>query len=216
MNVMNITDLLTTNGVLGAFITGLIGPLTVYLVRQYVTGAKRKHTERYKEFSFTIKNQNLVNTSLNSLQEHYSVDRVWICQFHNGGNFWPGNQSMKKISVMFESTAAGVSTDIMKMQNIPVSFFSSIIEQMIERNTYSHLIIKEVKDNALRCYWESRGVGLVYIFPIYNLKELLIGMMCVEQLDEDCVLDQEKCHGLSDSAKQLSGYIVNLSTRQEF
>lgn len=213
---MNIKDLLTSNVVLAAFITGLIGPLTVFIVRQYITGLKRKSNEKYKEFSFTIKNQNLINNTLNTLQEQYNVDRVWICQFHNGGNFWPGNQSMKKISVMFESTAAGVSTDIMKMQNIPVSFFSSIIESMIDSHTYSHFITSNIKDNALRCYWESRGVRLVYIFPIYNLKDLLIGMMCIEQLDNNSLLDEEKCHSLHDCAKQLSGYVVNLTTKQEF
>lgn len=213
---MSFTNLLNDNSVLAAFITGLGGPLTVYLVQQYVARTKRKNSERYKEFSFTIKNQNLVNNTLNSLQEQYSVDRIWICQFHNGGNFWPGNQSMKKLSVTFESTAAGVSTDIMKMQNIPVSFFSAIIENMIDTDHYSCLIVRDIKDNALRCYWESRGVNLVYIFPIYNLKSLLVGMMCVEQMDETCTLDEDKCSGLDDSAKQLSGYIVNLSTQRQY
>jgi hypothetical protein len=117
---------------------------------------------------------------------------------------------------MFESTAAGISTDIMKMQNIPVSFFSAIIENMIDTDHFLNLVVKDIKDNALRCYWESRGVNLVYIFPIYSLKNLLIGMMCVEQMDESNLLSEEVCTRLNNNSKQLSGYIANLSNQREY
>ena len=121
---------------------------------------------------------------------------------------------MKKLSVTFESTALGVSTDIMQMQSIPVSFFSGVLDKMMDDESYITLTMDKLKDNALRSYWSSRGVMSVCLFPIYCLDKMLVGLMCVELLDVSSSLTSQQCTELYDEAKKLSGYIVNIAIQK--
>jgi hypothetical protein len=200
---------------IASFITGVLGPMIVIYVRYLVRKKNIQLNAKQKEFNFIVKNQNIINDTLNSLQEKYSIDRLWVCQFHNGGNFWPGNQSMKKLSVVFESTAPNISADIMKMQNIPVSFFSGLIQKMMSEHNYIALNISDIKDNALRYYWESRGVALVYLYPIYCYDNMLVGLLGVEQTNKH-TLSKVVCEEIFDEAKTLSGYIANVVVKDTY
>ena len=200
---------------IAAFISGVIGPMLIMWLKTRTINKKVIDYNKQREIDFVVKNQDIINTALNNLQEKYSVDRVWICQFHNGGNFWPGNQSMKKLSVIFESTAANISTDFMKMQNIPVSFFSGLIQQMILTSEPIHLCTNDIKDNALKHYWESRGVALVYLYPIRCLDDMLVGIMGVEQVNEHDTLTSEVSREMFNESIRLSGYIASVVVKKD-
>lgn len=194
-----------------ALITAVLGPLAILVFRYYFFKKRTLTALKREEFNSTVKNHNTINNLLNALQEQHKLDRILICQFHNGGNFWPGNQSMKKMSATFESTAPGISTDLMKMQSVPVSFFSGVLETMLENDAISTLSIDNIKDNALRYFWESRGVELVYVFPIYCLDHLLVGVLMIEQIGSSQPITTEILSKLHDEAKRLSGYIVHVA-----
>jgi len=199
-------ELLSNTALLGIIITGILGPICVIYFKHVFYQKKTLSVLKKEEFNLTVRNQNIINNSLNQLQEQLSIDRLIVFQFHNGGNFWPNNQSMKKMSVTFESTAPSISTDIFKMQNIPVSFFSGVLESMIDSDNHAFFNIQKVKDNALRFYWESRGVSCVYLFPVQNLEGLLVGILGVEQT-HNTLLSAESIHKLSDESKRMSGYL---------
>lgn len=199
-------DLNLLISIAGAVITGALGPILVVKYKQ--SAFKNKNNiKKQEEFTIAVRNQNIINSSLNALQEQYGLDRIMIMQFHNGGNFWPGNQSMKKMSVQYESTAPGVSSHILALQNTPVSFFSGVLQNMIEHNSYVMLDISKVKDNALRSFWECRGVTIVYLFPILGLDNLLLGLLISEQTTENSHISQGTIKMLEDESKKLSGYI---------
>jgi len=199
-----------------AIITGILGPLIVLALRYFLQNNKNANKKKQQEFDFIVKNQDIINNRLNILQEELGLDRVWVCQFHNGGNFWPGNQSMKKLSVIFESTDSCVSTDIMKMQNIPVSFFSGLIQQFVTENkNFIELQVEKIKDNALRSYWSTRGVECVYLYPIYCMDQMLVGLMGVEQTNTDKRLTNDTTSQLCDESKKLSGYIANVVVKRD-
>ena len=113
-----------------AFLTGVLGPISLVFVKHKLFRKDKEIEKRKKDFQQSLEIQDLINKSLNNLQQKFNLDRLWIAQFHNGGNFWPGNKSMKKMSMTFESTAPGVSTDLMKMQNLPVSFLYPIFKKL--------------------------------------------------------------------------------------
>jgi hypothetical protein len=210
-NSMNIgelhIDLNTILSIVGVLITGIVGPIVLVRYKQNVY-KNNTNFRKQEEFNLALKNQSTINESLNNLQETLDINRILITQFHNGGNFWPGNQSMKKMSVTYESTSRGTAADILKIQNVPVSFFSGILQDLISATQPVFLNIKEIKDNALRYFWENRGVELVYLFPILGLDNLLLGILIVEQTNEHLTLSETSIHILSDEAKKLSGYIV--------
>ena len=196
-----------------AFLTGIIGPVLLVLVKHKLFRKDKQFEQRKKEFAKALEVQDLINTSLNNLQQKYNLDRLWIGQFHNGGNFYPGNKSMKKISMTFESTAPGVAADIMKMQNLPVSFLSPILQKLYQSGdtTGINIDVYTEEDYALRSFWETRGVQTVYLFPIKCLESDFIGIFGVDFVKRDGFVTDEVYDQLRAEALLLSGYVASLS-----
>lgn len=203
-----------------AFLTGILGPILLVYVKHKLFRKDKQFERRKKEFTKTLETQDLINTSLNKLQSKYNLDRLWIAQFHNGGNFWPGNKSMKKMSMTFESTAPGIAADIMKMQNLPVSFLSPILQRLTQEEVTGVTVdVYTEEDYALRSFWEARGVQTVYLFAIKCLETDFIGIFGVDFVKRDGFVTDEVYDQLRAEALLLSGYVASLSvessTRKE-
>lgn len=196
-----------------AFLTGVLGPILLVYLKHKLTKKDRIFERRKREFAKVIETQDLINTSLNNLQQKYNLDRLWIAQFHNGGNFYPGNKSMKKMSMTFESTAPGVAADVMKMQNLPVSFLSPILQKLYQESDTTGVTIDVYteEDYALRSFWETRGIQTVYLFPIKSLESDFIGIFGVDFVKRDGFVTDEVYDQLRAEALLLSGYVASLS-----
>jgi hypothetical protein len=195
-----------------AFLTGILGPILLVYVKHKLFKQTKQLERRKTEFKQSIEIQDKINTSLNQLQMKYNLDRLWIAQFHNGGNFWPGNKSMKKMSVTFESTAPGIATDILKMQNLPVSFLSSVLQKLTDTDVTGITIDTDTEeDHALRSFWESRGIHTVYLFPIKCLESDFIGVFGVDFIKRDGFITDEIYDHLRSEALILSGYVAAIS-----
>jgi len=195
-----------------AFLTGILGPILLVYVKHKLFRKDKEAEKRKKDFKHSLETQELINTSLNNLQQKFNLDRLWIAQFHNGGNFWPGNKSMKKMSITFESTAPGIAADIMKMQNLPVSFLSPVLQKLTDTNvTGINIDVYTEEDYALRSFWETRGVQTVYLFPIKCLESDFIGIFGVDFVKRDGFLTDEVYDQLRAEALILSGYVASIS-----
>jgi hypothetical protein len=196
-----------------AFLTGVLGPVALVFVKHKLFRKDKEMEKRKKDFQHALETQDLINTSLNNLQQKYNLDRLWIAQFHNGGNFYPGNKSMKKVSMTFESTAPGVAADIMKMQNLPVSFLSPILQKLYQESDTTGVTIDVYteEDYALRSFWETRGVQTVYLFPIKCLESDFIGIFGVDFVKRDGFVTDEVYDQLRAEALLLSGYVAAIS-----
>lgn len=199
-----------------AFLTGILGPIALVLVKHKLFRKNKDLEERKKDFRQSLETQDLINSSLNNLQSKYNLDRLWIAQFHNGGNFWPGNKSMKKMSMTFESTAPGIAADIMKMQNLPVSFLSPVLQKLnSDDGTGINIDVYTEEDYALRSFWEARGVQTVYLFPIKCLESDFIGIFGVDFVKRDGFLTDELYDQLRAEALLLSGYVALISVDKQ-
>lgn len=195
-----------------AFLTGILGPILLVLVKHKLFRKDKEMEKRKKDFKQSLEVQELINTSLNKLQLKYNLDRLWIAQFHNGGNFWPGNKSMKKMSMTFESTAPGIAADIMKMQNLPVSFLSPVLQKLNnEEATGISIDMYTEEDYALRSFWETRGIQTVYLFPIKCLESDFIGIFGVDFVKRDGFVTDDVYDQLRAEALLLSGYVASIS-----
>jgi len=198
-----------------AFLTGIIGPALVVYIKYVLSVRKiRDISKRRNDFNITIDIQQKINDTLNKLQSKYDLDRIWIAQFHNGGNFYPGNKSMKKMSATFESTKAGVSTDFMKLQNLPVSFFSSVLQRMNENQSGVIIETGETSDNAFKDFWLHRGVIRSYMFPIICLEGDFIGVLGVDFNSDIGKLSDELYMELEVESKILAGYVAIVSVEK--
>lgn len=195
-----------------AFLTGILGPVLLVLVKHKLFRSSKELEARKKDFRQALEIQERINTSLNTLQQKYNLDRLWIAQFHNGGNFYPGNKSMKKMSMTFESTAPGIAADIMKMQNLPVSFLSPVLQKLTDNDVTGITIDTYTEeDYALRSFWENRGVQTVYLFAIKCLESDFIGIFGVDFVKRDGFVTDEVYDQLRAEALLLSGYVAAIS-----
>ena len=113
----------------------------------------------------------------------------------------------------FESTAPGVAADIMKMQNLPVSFLSPILQKLYQESDTTGVTIDVYteEDYALRSFWETRGVQTVYLFPIKCLESDFIGILGVDFVKRDGFVTDEVYDQLRAEALLLSGYVAAIS-----
>jgi len=202
--------------VLVAFLTGIVGPMVLLYAKHLLNLRKEKdRSKRRDDFNITISVQQKINSTLNALQSKYDLDRVWIAQFHNGGNFYPGNKSMKKLSATFESTKPGISTDLMKLQNLPISFFSNVLTEM--NDTQSGVIVETdgSHENAFKDFWLHRGVHRSYMFPIICLEGDFIAILGIDFNHIDGRLSDELYKELEGEAKLLSGYVAIVSIEKK-
>jgi hypothetical protein len=199
---------------IAAFLTGIAGPLILTFMKHKLYVRTKQINRKNDDFIHTIETQELINSSLNKLQQKFDLDRIWVAQFHNGGNFYPGNKSMKKMSVTFESTAPGVAADIMKMQSLPVSFFSSALQKLNNGGESVMIDIHKEEDHALKSFWENRGVNVVYMLPIHCLEGGFIGMLCIDLIKTDEYLSDEIYKELKNEAILLSGYVAAIAVEK--
>ena len=82
-----------------AFITGVLGPVLLLFIKNKL----EKKPEKPDMVLETLKVSELVTTKLDSIKDELRSDRVWVAQFHNGGNFYPTGKSMAKFSIIYES-----------------------------------------------------------------------------------------------------------------
>jgi hypothetical protein len=206
---INLKDMIVP--VLVAFLTGIAGPVILTYIKHKLYVRTKEIKKKNDDFVTSIETQELINKSLNQLQEKFKLDRIWIAQFHNGGHFYPGNKSMKKMSVTFESTAPGVAADIMKMQSLPVSFFSSILQKLNNGEESVTVDVYKEDDHALRSFWTSKGTNAVYVYPIHCLEGGFIGILGVDLVKTDELLPEDVHKHLRNEAILLSGYVAALS-----
>ena len=198
-----------------AFLTGVAGPALVTYIKHKLNLKKAVELlKRRNDFNLTIDTQQKINKTLNEIQQKHGLDRIWIAQFHNGGNFYPGNKSMKKLSVTFESTKPGISTDILKLQNLPVSFFSSVLQIMNTEQIGYVVETENSHDNAFADFWVSRGITRSYLFPVICIEGGFIAVLGVDYINRNDTLPVELYEDLEIEAKLLSGYVAIVSVEK--
>jgi len=80
----------------GAFLSGVVGPILYLLIDRYISKQKESRQDKVRE---SIDNTCTINQELEEIMEEFGGDRVWISQFHNGGNFYPTGKSIQKFPI---------------------------------------------------------------------------------------------------------------------
>ena len=190
-----------------AFITGVVGPLLIILAKDYLNKRKVK-PDLVQE---TLKVSELVTSKIEHIKEEFKADRVWITQFHNGGNFYPTGKSMAKFSVMYETVGAGVNSIQSNFHNIPVNLFSKSINQLLENDIIE---IPDFKDEAISTFGlkyiaEESNCKSGYLFAIKSIDEKFIGTLGLDYTKRKTSLDMESINHLQVHATALGGVLMS-------
>ena len=189
--------------ILIAVLTAIIGPLLVTKYRHYL-----KQKENVDPIAYTIKLNREIDNELEILREELNCCRIWLSQFHNGGNFYPTGKSIQKFSTFYEHTAMNVSTIKEIFQNIPVSLFSKPFSELYENNM---LVIEDYKS----C--DTFGLGSIgkqlnnkstYIFALKNLNGHFLGTLGIDFCKRKKVLDEETLIELENKSAAI-GALLN-------
>jgi len=189
-----------------AFITGVISPVTVILLKNRLD--KKNKPDMVEE---ALQVSELVTTKIDEIREGLKSDRVWVTQFHNGGHFYPTGKSITKFSVMYESVNTGVSSMQSSFQNIPVHLFSKSMNQLVNGDTIE---IPDYKDETIATYGlkyiaEETGCKSGYLFAIKTIDGKFIGVLGVDYTKRKTKLDDDVINNIMIHASSLGGVLMN-------
>jgi hypothetical protein len=190
----------------GAFLTGIVGPILYLLISRYLLKEKNKKRDVVKE---NITSVSLISNELEEIREEFKGDRVWIAQFHNGGNFYPTGKSIQKFSIFYEVTKIGVSSVAHTFNNIPCSLYPKTFEHMMEGNA---IYINDYSDPKVATYGlkgaaESVGTKSTYLVPLFTLDEKYIGNIGVDFVNKKKRLTKDEWEHFQIKAGRIAGYL---------
>ena len=189
-----------------AFITGVLGPVLLLFIKNKL----EKKTETPDMVLETLKVSELVMTKLEHIKEEYKSDRVWITQFHNGGNFYPTGKSIAKFSIMYEVVGAGVPSVQSNFRNIPVNLFSRSINNLLENGSIE---IPDYKDETVATYGlkyiaEDTGCKSGYLFAIKTIEGKFIGTLGLDYTKRKTKLDNDSINDLEHQSALIGGVLM--------
>lgn len=199
------------SGIIIAFITGVLGPISILLVKNYFDKRKKK-PDMVRE---TLKVSELVNQKIEHIKDEFNADRVWVTQFHNGGNFYPTGKSMAKFSIIYETVHPGVTSVQTNFHNIPVNLFSKSINELLVNDVIE---IPDYKDEKIATFGlkyiaEDTGCKSGYLFAIKTIDEKFIGTLGLDFTKKKVKLDVESINHLQVHATSLGGVLMNHLTQ---
>ena len=189
-----------------AFITGVIGPILVMYIKHRLD--KKEKPDMVRD---TLRVSELVNSKIEHIREEFNADRVWVTQFHNGGNFYPTGKSMAKFSIIYETVNAGVNSVQTNFHNIPVNLFSKSINELLNNDVIE---IHDYKDDKIATFGlkyiaEDTGCKSGYLFAIKTIDEKFIGTLGLDYTKRKTKLDEDSITHLQVHATSLGGVLMN-------
>jgi hypothetical protein len=192
--------------VIVAFLTGIIGPIILVLLKFYLVRNKKK-PDMVKE---ALKVSELVTDRIEEVREEFKADRVWITQFHNGGHFYPTGKSIAKFSVIYETVDVNVSSIQSNFRNIPVNLFSKSINELLIND---RIIIPDYKDVTIATYGlkyiaETTDCKSGYLFAIKTIDDKFIGTLGLDYTKQKMNLSQQSINEIEKHASVLGGVLM--------
>jgi hypothetical protein len=194
-------------GIIIAFITGVIGPILLIYIKSKLDSKKEK-PDMVKE---TLRVSELITSKIEHIKDEFEADRVWVTQFHNGGNFYPTGKSMAKFSIMYETVSPGASSVQSNFHNIPVNLFSKSINQLLNNDVIE---IYDFRDESISTYGlkyiaEDTGCKSEYLFAVKSIDERFIGTLGIEYTKEVKKLDINSINHLQVHASSIGGVLMS-------
>lgn len=194
-------------GIIIAFISGVFGPISV----MYIKHLLEKRKPKPDMVTEALRVSELVMAKIDHMKDEFNADRVWITQFHNGGNFYPTGKSIAKFSIIYEAVNANVNSIQGNLRNIPVNLFSRSINQLLNNDVIE---ISDFKDETIATYGlkyiaEDTGCKSSYLFAIKTIDDKFIGVLGLDYTKRKTKLDMESINHLQVHASSLGGVLMS-------
>ena len=196
-----------TSSIVVAFITGVLGPVLLIIVKHYYEKTRVK-PDMVTE---VLKTSEKVIGKLDQIKDQFNADRIWITQFHNGGHFYPTGKSIAKFSMVYEVVNANAISVQSSYQNIPVSLFSKSTNYLLENDIIEISDFKDdtIATHGLKYVAEEGGCKSGYLFAIKTFDDEFIGCLGLDFVKRKTKLDIESINNLAVHATAIGGVLHN-------
>lgn len=158
--------------------------LTSIIVAIIGTGIFKRYQDKQSENSSKLKLMKqlkldeIIHYSLRELRREYNSDRIYIMQFHNGGNFF-SNSPIQKMSVTYERCSDGLERISDRFQNIFVSNHTWYVNSVLNNEMF-FTNIDDIEDITTRGLLRSAGCQSQAAVTISDKTGNLIGLLVLD------------------------------------
>jgi hypothetical protein len=128
-----------------------------------------------------------VDNELSNLTLLTGADRAELSKFHNG------KKDLNGVHFVFSSRTNevvlhGAGSELVKTQNVPLSFFSDVMAKLIEHQCYEI----EVRPNSTPTYewWNDMGIDSLIRCPVFNIDNDIVAYIGLDWVSSK--MDQSK------------------------
>jgi hypothetical protein len=139
---------------------------------------KRRKDKSKEDLMEQIERDEIIHLALRDVRRQFHADRIYIWQFHNGGNFYT-ESSMQKASITYERCSEGLERKSEKYQGVLVSLFAWYMKQVMMNESY-FLDMEEIEDIGIRSLCTGNGTKSHVATPMFDDKNHLIGILCMD------------------------------------
>jgi len=191
---------------IAAFLTGVVGPVLYLIINKVIIKRSAKYRCKVRE---AIIDTTIIIDELEQIRAEFNGDRVWISQFHNGGNFYPTGKSIQKFSVFYEVMAKGVSSVARTFSNIPCSLYPKTFEVLMGGDG---IYINDFKDPKVATYGlkeaaDSVGTKSSFMIPLFTLDDKFIGTIGIDYVSKKRKLTKDEWEHFQIKSGRISGYL---------
>lgn len=178
---MGTDSILSWVEVLGAVLGSLTALITAIIALKPIIRYFKKRTAVRKEETFNHVNMR-ISDMLSELRIKSKASRATLTQFHNGGKFADGS-CMRKMSISHQSCDPKISSNMQFRQDVLVSRFVEIIQQLRDNDSHIRLTSGLFESNTKRFY-ELHDTIAFSILPLFCNDSLVVhGYITIEWCD---------------------------------
>jgi hypothetical protein len=191
------------------FMTSITSIIVALIGKDYFRKKEdKKRKDKSKEdLMEQIERDEIVHLALRDVRRQFHADRIYIWQFHNGGNFYT-ESSMQKASITYERCSEGLERKSEKYQGVLVSLFAWYMKQVMMNESY-FLDMEEIEDIGIRSLCTGNGTKSHVATPMFDDKNHLIGILCMDwvfsSIPSEIVTDGKFNQEFIQEVTQLSG-----------
>lgn len=151
----------------------IVALISAGLVKAFLD--KRKESSSRKKLVQQIEKDQIVYYTIREIRRKYNSDRIFVMQFHNGGNFYT-ESPMQKVSITYERCSDGLERISEKYQNVLISHMCWYVNKVINKNMF-YYNTDEIEDVPTRALIRNFGSQSHLAVPIYDKLNHLVGIV---------------------------------------
>jgi hypothetical protein len=163
-----------------------------------------KNEETFRQVNFKI------TDLISELRMKTKASRVSLTQFHNGGKFADGS-SMRRMSISHQSCDPKIGSTMQFRQDVLVSRFVEIIQQLRENNSYIRNTESLFESNTKK-FHELHDIFAYSTLPLFCSDSLVVyGYITIEWCDLETLdnVDEKDVKGHIDYARDQISFLLN-------